>query len=419
MKNIKQFFIIKSMLILLAFITAILWSYILPYNEGPDEFTHFEVSQFISDNNRFPIFGVDHNMTLTRYEIPGVVLKQNASYSAMPPLSYIWQAIFIKILPFDNNFGYLSARFAQNILMIFYALVIFKIAKYLFKSKILQYLFFSIAVFTPAIVFTFSYVNSDAMLLVFSSLIWLEIFILVKSKTNISNLKALYLGLILGLSTLTRYNIFPLLLIWGGVMLYKIYKYKLSWLRLFFVGGVGLLISVPWYLRNLILYHDLLASHQFWQEYYNVFPRGSGDTIWQIIIDSNWWLGNLQTLVGSFGWNILSLSNSIYQISLLIFSTSIFFVINNFYKIKNKTYISIIFIVFNLSLILSIYQSSVYAYQPQARYLYSAWIFFPLIITLAISLYKKYYKVLSIILIFSLLVLQVYVMFGIIIPYYF
>lgn len=411
------------------FLTCLIWTIVIPYNEAPDEYTHFDVAQFIALNNRFPVFGKDENMAVSKYEIPGVVLKYNASYSAMPPLAYIWQAGFIKILNFDLQNLYISARIANIFLAVIFVFLIFKLSRKLFEKKYQQVFFMFLAILTPQIIFTFSYVNSDGVLLVFTALIWYWILRFLK-QTSLSFKESILFGATIGLAVLTRYNIGPLLIIAAIFFIrqnkfYKSYKPKI--MSLILTGGTALLTGGWWYVRNLLIYKDILATKNFWQTYHMIYPpQELGKafyTPFYILVKTDWLWRTWQSLWAVFGWNNLLLPEFFYRVLLSLFILSLTFLFLSWEKLskKEKNLSILSLLVLFSSLGLSLWQSLNYAFQPQGRYLFPAW---PALIYLFLIgwnkiLKKEWQKVTGFIMASAILLLSVYSLVGVIVPAYY
>ncbi|OGD63417.1 hypothetical protein A2160_03015 [Candidatus Beckwithbacteria bacterium RBG_13_42_9] len=375
--GLKRLFLI--LLSIYIFLTGLVWAVVVPYNEAPDEYTHFDVANFMVQNRRLPIFGQDENMGVSKFEIPGVTLKYNASYSAMPPLAYLWQATFISLG--KGNQAYLFARLADIILGIASAWVAFKLSKSLFKSFSLRAAFTVVGTITPQVLFSFVYVNSDAVLLLFSFIIWYWLVRLWTKTVNIH--EALGFGLSLGLAALTRYNIVPLIILVIVAFLITIIK-SLVKKQISLKKGLSIILTTFftalisggwWYLRNLVLYRDLLATEAFWQTYHQIYPFNDRLNGWQILTKTDWLWRNWQSLWGVFGWNTILMPDLIYKILLGFGALAIIFLLafraNLNYQEKRVVFFSVLLLVSLVAL--SLWQSQTYGFQPQGRYLFPAW----------------------------------------------
>lgn len=376
MKPLRVFL---ALLFLFLLLTGLLWAIVIPYNEAPDEYSHFDVANFIAQKRRFPIFGKDENMGVSKYEIPNVVVKYNASYAAMPPGAYLWQALFLSLGQLFPS-AYLLARLANILLLVPLAVISFSLSKKIFKQDWQKVSFVLLSLLSPQIIFTFSYVNSDAMLLVWTFLLWWWLVSFLKKET-ITLWKSLIFGVSLGLAVLTRYNILPLVIIAVGGFIWRLWqerrliKFKRSLFLVMTAGIAAILTSGWWYLRNILLYHDLLVSNQFWQTYYFIYPRGQNATLWQILSGRDWWWRNWQSLWGVFGWNTIFLPNYFYRVILLMALLSLIVIYIYWRKlgVLGQKLIKLSLGIGLLVLVFSAWQSAAFAYQPQGRYLFPAW----------------------------------------------
>lgn len=408
----------------LVLVNGLLWMIVVPYNQAPDEYSHFDVAEFIAKKNRFPLFSEDENMGVSKYEVPGVVLKYNASYSAMPPLAYLWQALFLKIFG-QGQFAYLSARGANLVLALAATLIAYLLSKLLFEKFYQQLAFIVLSVFSSQITFSFAYVNSDAMLLVFSFLLWWWLAKFYKKKVNLKT--SLLFGLSLGLAGLTRYNIAPLVLVGTAFYVYKLLKQRNFLKHLALTGFVGGSLAGGWYIRNLVLYQDLLATKQFWEVYYMIYGRHEFINPLRIIFQSNWLWENFKSLWGVFGWNTIYLPNFIYRSLLAFFLLGLIWLLSNLKRlsIKEKSLAKLSFLILLLSFLLSLWQSSFYAFQPQARYIFPAWPGLIYLILLGwqgqLSRLKgpDWQKIFSFIVIIFVVLLNFYSLVGVVIPAYY
>jgi len=383
--SLKSIRVIVILTIITVFLNNLLWALVIPYNEAPDEYTHFEVSRFIADKNRLPNFLKDDNMGVSKYEKQGYRAFYNASYSIMPPLAYLIQAGAIKIFaPFwgDNNL-YLSARFSSVFLSVLFVFIVWKIAKELFENKLQQLSLIIFCSFIPQISFTFSYVNSDALGIVVSSLLIYYLILVIKKRAKINYKNSLYLGLLIGLGLLTRYNIFVVFPFTAVFYLAELLKIKEPVFKkikkVLLVVFPVLIIAGWWYVRNLILYGELLGTKNFWKVVHMLHPpKDIGKSFYTpiyILFKTNWLWENFKSFWASFGWNYIFLAEFYYRILLFLGLCSLVGLVIEYGKNKTKRkLININAGLFVFSLLLSLWQSWKYAYQAQGRY------FFPVII---------------------------------------
>lgn len=421
--ELKRFFLPLIMVWFL--VMGYLWIGTIPYNEAPDEYTHFDVAQFIARNKRFPVFGQDENMGVSEYDIPGVVLKYNASYSAMPPLAYLWQAGLISLWPFGEGSSYLAARFANLVLGLVSLCLSWLVAKEIFKKTYQRLTFALLANLTPQMLFTFSYVNSDGLLLALSWVLWWWLVRFLKRTIKLK--ESLLFGLTLGIAVLTRYNIAPLVLVTAGVFAWRLWNQKQAHnlvgvtVKVMAALGVSLAVGGWWYVRNLLLYQDILATRQFWKTYQMIYIPEGKETIISVLFQSDWLWRNWQSLWGVFGWNTILLPNFIYRILLVGFLMAILGLFLRKWPKFKKRLLILSGVVLGLAMIASLWQSVTYAFQPQGRYLFAAWPGLVLILIWGgwqwVSNDKK--RLVSFLTITFLLSLDLYALLKILIPAYY
>lgn len=417
-------------------LTNMIWMIVLPFNEAPDEYTHFDVAKFIAVNNRFPVFGKDENMGVSKYEIPGVVLKYNASYAAMPPLAYLWQAGIIKLFSKGDS-SYLAARGANLLLALATAFCAYLLSCQLFTKFFQRVTFSLVGVLAPQVTFTFAYVNSDGLLLLFSFLLWWWIAHFLKKRKH-SFKESLLFGLTLGLAAITRYNVAPLLIVALVIFVKKILEAnndkttvplkKIIYLAI--TGISSLTIAGGWYLRNIIVYQDILVTRKFWDTYYMIYGKHDFLDPLKIIFQTDWLWKNFQSLWGVFGWNNIAIPELVYRILFVLVIFGLFWLITQWKKLASnrKKIVKWSVLVIFLTLSFSLWQSSLYAFQPQGRYLFPAW---PgLVYLLLLGWWKKldfnkqmgqekWQRIFGFLLILFVLSINIYSLLGILIPAYY
>jgi len=375
LKQMKFKNILIFLVICLAFLNNLFWTAVIPYNEAPDEYTHFQVAQFIAQKNRFPVFGQDENMGVSKYEKPGFRAFYNASYSCMPPLAYLFQASAIKIIPgLKPDQTYLAARLSSVFLGLVFSLIILKLARLLFPKFSQQLTFMIFTLFIPQATFIFSYVNSDALSLVLSSLLFYYVIFFLKGKNELNLATSLVLGLILGLTALTRYNAFVLFPFVGLVFLGRVKREKKELVGVGLTLLASLLVSGWWYGRNLLIYGDLLAMKQFWQTYRMLYPpEDIGHqfyTLGYILFQTGWLGQTFRSFWASFGWNYILLPENIYRLLALVCLWSIYGLFKEFKR--ERQFLAFSGLIFFASLSLSLWQSLKFGFQAQGRYLFPA-----------------------------------------------
>lgn len=129
--------------------------FLQPFGEGPDEINRFRVVWYIAQNG-----------TLPRGDDPAVLIPgYGGSYAFQPMLTYILQGYLLWFLRlFTDRFDVLliSARLVNAAFGLGAAFYARKLSKMLFPDRLSQWVFSCLAVFLPQSIFIHTYVNTDS-----------------------------------------------------------------------------------------------------------------------------------------------------------------------------------------------------------------------------------------------------------------
>ena len=224
------------------------WLFLIPYNNAPDENTHFKYSvEFILTHHRLPVWGVDD---LDRFH------HALSSYNQMPALNYVAAAATAHAG--HKLFGielYQGARLASLAWGLVFINGLFLTIRLLTARPLLSAIVTAAFAFIPQVLFSFCYVNADAHALGIAALL---AYTLARFCKTPSNTTLVMVGLAGGLLFSAKYNFFiyvPFLAVAFG---YLVYRGHLPWstvLRMALAVACGtILISGFWYVRNYWLY---------------------------------------------------------------------------------------------------------------------------------------------------------------------
>ncbi|MDO9543346.1 MAG: glycosyltransferase family 39 protein, partial [Kiritimatiellia bacterium] len=243
-------------------IAGIAWIVLIPYNNAPDENTHFHYSvEFIMQHHRLPVWGVD-DLEQFRHAI--------SSYNQMPALNYVISAAAgafgHKIFGLE---AYLGARLASLGWGLIFLNFLFLAVRELSGNKKNALIITAAFSLIPQVFFTFCYVNADAHSLALSAILG---FALARLLHKHSALDIIFAGAAMGLLFSAKYNYFiyfPFLAVFLGLaVLHEKISRKTAIKFIIASALLSLLISGFWFIRNWFVYGNpmpLLLSEDFFR----------------------------------------------------------------------------------------------------------------------------------------------------------
>lgn len=224
------------------------WIFLIPYNNAPDENTHFKYSvEFILAHHRLPVWGVD-DLDRFRHAL--------SSYNQMPALNYVAAAAAARaghaLFGFEP---YLGARLASLAWGLIFINGLFLAVRTLTSRPLLSAIVTAAFAFIPQVLYSFCYVNADAHALGIAALL---AYALARFWRTPSDLNIILLGLAGGLLFSAKYNFFAYAPFLAAAFLYLAHRRLLAWdtvLRVALAVTCGaILLSGFWYMRNYWLY---------------------------------------------------------------------------------------------------------------------------------------------------------------------
>ncbi|MBI2441555.1 MAG: glycosyltransferase family 39 protein [Lentisphaerae bacterium] len=224
------------------------WIFLIPYNNAPDENTHFKYSvEFILKHHRLPVWGVD-DLDQFRHSL--------SSYNHLPALNYLVAAGMAGAAQACCGIEpYLGARIASlawgMLFLTFLYLALWSLTGRTALATIVTAAF----AFIPQVLFNCSYINADAHSLAIAALLaWA----LIRFWKKQSDLNLIILGLSGGLLFSAKYNYFYYVPFIAAGLGYLAWRRVATWrdvgrIVLAVICG-SILISGFWYCRNTWLY---------------------------------------------------------------------------------------------------------------------------------------------------------------------
>lgn len=230
-------------------------SWILPFDEGPDEKMRYMIPQYIYRHGTLPA-GWDEEI---RSKIWGI------SYGFHPILPYIFGGYLMKLVGIFNSSDkalLMAARFINIVIGMGFYWYVLQIAKRLFDKKLFRTFFIALLAMLPQLLYLFTYVNTDGIAVFSSAIIiyyWLEG---LKMRWNRRTCTGLAVGVsICALSYFNAYGyaLFSVVLFVGSLAVFygkKGAKYcsMLILKRGIYITALVFLLTGWWFIRCGILY---------------------------------------------------------------------------------------------------------------------------------------------------------------------
>ena len=371
--------------LLLCFVMCLFWSCVfLSIGYGPDETMRYDIPHFIYETGTLP-YGGEPSLI---HPIWGI------SYGFSISLPYLISALFMRIVSFYTNAGFMlliAARFTSVLSytgIVYYSI---RIGKKAFSGSI-RWIFIFVMSLTPEVVFLGSYVDLDSFALFTVMMIidsWLDCM-----KCGWDRRSCLKLGFAAGLCLISYKFAYSYLV--GSVLLYCLWYAKnrktVSFGRFVAYGaiivGVAFLISGWYFIRNAIIYDgdflSLNSGRPYAEQYALPEYRPStkmtmakqGYSILGMLLYTNWVRTTLFSFVSVLGGMNIFAHKGIYLGFLILFGTGMLLGIPGVFS-KGKNSFSACRIPVILSMMISsmitigisIYYSWSYDFQPQGRYI--------------------------------------------------
>ena len=393
---------IKVIFVLAIFLFCLICTIKQGYGIGPDEQMKYDVCKYIQTHNALP-HGGDQEIRNVDWGI---------SYAFTPILSYMFSAIFMKIVAIftTNEFALVvAARFISVLCYTGTAIMVIKIAEKLFRGMY-KWIFIILITCLPQFIFLGTYINNDSLALFASSIIIYSWIIGLQTKWSMKS--NIILGIGLGICALSYYNAYGFILTSAIIYIVSFFinkvQNKIDFKNLFKKGIIIFLISFLicgwWFIRSYIIYDGDFLGLNITNEYAEKYakdenkpsvrktPQNLNESLSTMLINRKWIIITAKSFIGVFGGLMqFPISNKAICIYVLIYFVGIIgymiyfiknIIIKYYNKNKDKLLLEIIFI-FNIiiPICLSIYYSYCSDFQPQGRYIMPILIPFMYVVT--------------------------------------
>lgn len=368
----------EAIILLLIGIYYLIWAYLLKYNNNPDEQMRYLIPQYIYYHGALP----------SGYAKEAMLSYGNWSYAFYPQLlGGIVSAICMKIMSFfSDNFASLvfAARWTSVICGVIAVAFVGKSTVAISKSRNLGLVAMLFIAFLPQFTYLSAYVNNDVIAVAGISVIIYSLINASQKRFNYKNSLGLAVGIIICL--LGYMNSFPFVLVAVvyavALLIYQIKKQLIplkNGLKILLCAIIITIICVaPFYIRNWLMYKDILGTHIFHKRYVEWLQNG-GEVLQHpykagykdLLLNSGWIIETFKSFIGVFGYLSIYLKSGWYIAYLLLMYSGLLGYLM-YCKQKEDMLLNIFSLVILIaSLItcaLSIYYSVNTDYQSQGRY---------------------------------------------------
>ena len=316
---------------LCAFCLYACWSYYTPYAEGPDEAMHHDVVYYIALRGTLPA----GYTPVIRNEIWGF------SYAYLPILPFIIGGyIEFAALKFFPDLPWSTlVMLARSVSIISGTLTVYfswKLAGIIFRKSPVRYAVPCIAGFLPEMAFLNTYVNSDAMAVMSTSVILYFWASGMEHDWRVRDAVGLCIGM--AICALTYYNCYGFILmsipLFFGTM-YAAGKNRTETVRMTaFIVILMFALSGWWFIRNLILYDGDLLGRATLNRYAEIYamdgfkpsqilsPAKQGESIPDVLFKRKWLLKTAVSFIAMFSRFLLRAKTWVYAVYCVFFGTA-------------------------------------------------------------------------------------------------
>lgn len=302
----------------LASLNALVWAWMLPFNNGHDEDQHYAVAAFIAEHGRWPVFGPGAD--LWAYLVDDLY---RSSYATYPGLSYLASGLAMRLLTLaDPSLALLGARLPSVLGVGVAVWLAGRLAALLLPRTSRVRLALPLCVATlPELTFVGGYTNTDAYTVAATAGLLLAA--LHGAARGWTHATPLALGLSAGLVLLGKYNGYLYLPVGLAVAALTAPSWRIRWRALGVASATAALAAGWWFVRSTRLYGDPLGFGAQAAAVRAVLPdyRSPGllgyDPL-SLLLGSPWVAMTLATFLGGYPYYEQWLPGGLYAVWLLL-----------------------------------------------------------------------------------------------------
>ena len=410
-----------TLFILLAVSTILLllWSFIVPIYESPDEDHHWAYANYLHKNWRLPIYDKQlfeanspplYYLLVAPFAADSVQpqsIRNSANESPLPP-RWFNDSIYDSEYYWPIRLG----RFVSIVISVLTVLFCYLAGVEATGQESTGLLAGGLAILLPQFTFRGMNVSNDALVTMTCAAVTYLIVRLIKR--GFTWKLAVAASILSALAFLSKTNAIFLPVPFGLAILGAPGPWKLRLGRLS-VMGIALLMVAPWLVRNQILYGDPLASRvMFTVVDFLVDPKPITSPYFLTMFPRYLFM----SFIGMFGWLNLRLPNWIYLLFGSLGVAALLGLIWRGFQRKTQWFLTFILLTFPiLSIMVTIYINLRFS-QPQGRYLFPALGAIVLLAAMGLEGLPFWNKKLTFLLLGILLLVNLYIVGAVIIPAY-
>lgn len=316
-RKVKKETVIEVLFLFFLFCFYMMWARIQPLDASPDEKMRYRIVEYIFQNGRLP-HGDDPAI---RDAVWGI------SYAYNPILDYIFAAGLMKVVALISTKPFamlMAARLVSIICGLGTGFFAIRISKKVFPESRKGWLFVTLVTLMPGATFVATYVNSDALAILSTSIIVYTWICGMEKGWSYKSCTGLAVGV--SLCALSYYNAYGFILcsifLFGTTLLIvssSKQDYREFLKKGFFVTGLILVMAGWWFLRNVLIYDgDFLGrstssmnAQMYAIEGYRPSdmptPQRAGMTMWEMVVYGfkdlgiSWFELVCRSFIGRFG----------------------------------------------------------------------------------------------------------------------